>query len=62
MSKFNFDRVVKNMEQLKRELPPVLANQAQNYFVRTFTAQGFAGKSWKRSEAPSGWNSGKQIP
>lgn len=47
MSQFKFDRVLQNMEQLKRELPPVLANQAQNYFVQAFTAQGLGGKKWK---------------
>jgi phage gpG-like protein len=46
-NKFNFDRVVKNMDRVKRTLPPVLANQAKNEFVDSFAQQGFEGRPWK---------------
>ena len=47
MDKFNFDQVIKRMEAAKSTLPTKLANQAQNYFVQTFTRQEFAGAKWK---------------
>jgi phage gpG-like protein len=50
MSKFKFDRVIKNMEAVKREAPQILANQAQTFFADTFNKQGFTDGSlqkWK---------------
>lgn len=46
-NKFNFDRVRNNMEQVKRQLPILLANQAEKEFTDNFTKQGFEGKKWK---------------
>ena len=46
MSKFNFKRVIDNIEQVKRDLPRLLANDAQNYFLGAFNNQGWDGKSW----------------
>lgn len=46
MSKFNFKRVIDNIEQVKRELPRILANDVQNYFLSSFKKQGYNGKSW----------------
>lgn len=46
MSKFNFKRIISNIEQVKRELPPVLMNVAQNYFLKSFKNQGYDGKPW----------------
>jgi hypothetical protein len=47
VSKFNFDRVVENMQTVNRDLPVLLANQARNYFLDTFTLQGWSGDKWK---------------
>lgn len=44
-NKFNFDRVVRNMEKLKTTLPVILANEAQNFFARSWKSQGFTDKS-----------------
>ena len=44
---FNFDKVRRNFERFKTDIPLVAANTAQNYFVKTFTDQGFDGGSWK---------------
>lgn len=41
MSKFGFDKALKNMERLKETLPPLLANQAQNFFVQSWRKQGW---------------------
>lgn len=46
MSKFGFDRVLKNLQQVKRELPILLANQAERYFTDSFQKQGFNGRKW----------------
>lgn len=46
MNKFNFKRVIDNIEQVKRELPRILANDAQNYFLSSWKKQGYNGKSW----------------
>ena len=47
MSKFNFKEILANAAKMKTELPLVIANQAQNFFVRTFTQQAFDGAKWK---------------
>lgn len=47
MSKFGFNEVLKKVEQTKRELPKLLANQAQNYFVKSWSNQGFNNVKWK---------------
>lgn len=47
MDKFNFSEVLKKSEQLKNELPILLANQAQVYFTESFTNQSWDGKEWK---------------
>lgn len=47
MSRLRIDRAIQNCEQLKRTLPTLIANQAVNYFVGTFTRAQFDGKKWK---------------
>lgn len=47
MSKFNFNEVLKRVELTKTVVPKLLANQAQNYFVKSFKVQGFDGVKWK---------------
>ena len=47
MSKFNFDKVLQNMQQLKKELPQELANDAQKFFNNAFRSQSWEGKSWQ---------------
>lgn len=49
-SKFEFGKVINNFDQVKRTLPPVLANQAQNFFVEGFRKQGFTDRSFKQWE------------
>lgn len=46
-SRLNFDKLKKNIEILKRELPVRLANTAQNYFLQSFQKQGWEGKKWE---------------
>jgi hypothetical protein len=46
-NKFNLGRVKENMERLKKELPPLIANQAQTFFTRTFSVGGWDGKPWE---------------
>lgn len=45
--KLRFDLVKKNLGLIKKELPVVLANQAKNYFVQSWRAQGWDGVPWK---------------
>lgn len=45
--KFHFDKLKVNLLRIKQELPIILANQAQNYFVASFTNQGWDGTGWK---------------
>lgn len=47
MSKFDLDRVSKNLQQLKNTLPPLIANQAVKYFTDTFKKQSWDGVAWK---------------
>lgn len=44
---FNFDRVKQNIERIKRTLPILLANDAKEYFLASFKAQGWDGQSWQ---------------
>lgn len=46
-SKFNFKLVLEKVLQTKKDLPLIIANQAQNYFVRAFTLQGWDGDGWQ---------------
>jgi len=41
MAGFNFDRVIRNFEQLKRTVPVKVANLSVNYFTDTFKKGGF---------------------
>lgn len=47
MSKFKLDKVIKNLEATKRDLPIKLANQAVNHFSDNFQKQGFETQRWK---------------
>lgn len=47
MAGFNFDRVIRNFEQLKRTVPVKVANLSVNYFTDTFKKGGFDGKAWQ---------------
>lgn len=40
-NKFGFDKVLRNMERLKKTLPVQLANQAQNFFVDSWKKEGW---------------------
>lgn len=46
-NKFYLGRVLDNITKLKRDLPIVLANQAQRHFSNSWKEQGFEGKPWK---------------
>lgn len=46
-NKFNFDRVIKNLERVKTTLPQQLANTTRNFFIdENFDKQQFAGRKW----------------
>lgn len=45
--KFHFDEILKELKSATREVLVVLSNQAQNYFLESFTKQGFNGNDWK---------------
>jgi phage gpG-like protein len=51
MSKFKFDKVLQNMEKVKKTLPPVVANLSVNFFVASFNNQGFTDGSLSRWQA-----------
>lgn len=46
-NKFGTGKIIDNISKLKRELPILLANQAQRYFTNTFKEQGFDGSGWQ---------------
>lgn len=54
MSSFGFEKIKERMEQLKRELPPVIGNMGQRFFVSNFDNQ-----SWTDS-APEPWEDVKR--
>ena len=55
--RFNFQRVIANMDRIKTTLPKVLANETKNYFVGEFNTQQWDGKRWldpKRKQKTTG--------
>ena len=49
--RFNFQRVIANMDRAKTTLPKVLANETKNYFiVENFNKQQWDGKPWEEVE------------
>lgn len=51
--RFNFSRVKRNMEQVKKELPVILANQAQNFFADSWKKQGWDDGGLKVWQTPN---------
>lgn len=45
-TKFKFGELKEKITRMKRELPVVLANDAQNYFTASWDKQGFDGQKW----------------
>lgn len=45
--KFKFKELKEKITRLKRDLPTVLANNAQNFFVSSFDNQGWDGTPWQ---------------
>lgn len=41
MSKFRLDKIGSNFQNVKRSLPPIIGNMAQNFFRSSFEKQGF---------------------
>jgi len=46
-TKFGFEDIKRKLVAMRRETLVLLANQAQNYFVKSFKNQGFNGEPWK---------------
>ena len=46
-NKFGFDRVQANIKAMKEDMPKVLANQAQTFFVKSWANQGWEGQKWQ---------------
>ncbi len=60
MDKFNFDRVIKKLEQSKSSLPKVLANDTKKFFLASWKKQGWDDngvKAW----APRKYNKNKRA-
>ncbi len=47
-NKFEFEKVVANLQQLKPKLPQELANIARNQFVNNFRTESFFGNKWEQ--------------
>lgn len=45
---WDFQQVKANIKSAKRDMPRKLANQARNYFVSSWTKQGWDGQPWKQ--------------
>ena len=64
MSKFKFDIVRRNIEEMKTSLPKILGNDAQRFFLSSFDKQGFDNnglKSWKKRKKETKKTDGKNI-
>ncbi len=60
--KFGFDRLLKNLKQYQRASMVQLSNQAQNYFVKSFTNQGWNGVEWKKVQRRTEGTSAYKYP
>lgn len=63
-NKFEFKRVLQNVERLKKTLPNLLANQAQNFFVESFKKQGWDDggfKAWEKRKDTGKKSQGRSI-
>lgn len=49
-SRFGFDIMLKKVEAMKRDLPPVIGNMGLRFFVDNFAKQGWTDKSFKAWE------------
>ena len=47
MNKFNFGKIIKQMERVKRDLPIKIANETKNYFLSSWSRQGWDGEMWR---------------
>lgn len=47
MSKFGFDKVLKNLDRVKRELPKQVANDTKLYFLNAFRLEAWDGQPWE---------------
>ena len=45
MSRFGFNAMLKSMQALKRDLPPVIGNMGLRFFVDSFNKQGWTDNS-----------------
>lgn len=62
--RFNFQRVIANMDRIKTTLPRVLANETKKYFVGEFKKQQWDGKRWldpKRKQKTTGSSRNKSA-
>jgi len=50
-SKFGFDVMLKKMDALKRDLPPVIGAMGLSFFLQSFAKQGWTGDSFQPWEA-----------
>lgn len=46
-TKFSFDKVKENIAQVKKDLPRLWANDAQNYYLAAFVNEAWNGSHWK---------------
>ena len=46
MDKFNLDKVIKAIEQQKRELPILLGNDTKNYFLSSWNKKRWGNENW----------------
>lgn len=45
--RLSFEKALQLLKQQKNVVPVMVANDLRNYFVASFTKQGYAGKPWK---------------
>ncbi|MEI8111163.1 MAG: hypothetical protein WCH59_09260 [Chitinophagia bacterium] len=63
-NKFGFGKVLNNVERLKKTLPVLLANQAQNFFVDSWKKQGWDDngvKAWAKRQDTGKKSEGRSI-
>lgn len=51
-SRFGFDKIIQKMDRLKRELPPIVGNMGQRFFVDSFSSQGWTDAGFEAWQKP----------
>jgi len=60
--RFNFDKVLRNLNRVKNDLPQLLSKDTLRYFVDSFNREEWDGKKWKEVQRRTPGTSAYKYP